>query len=151
MGRGNYCPGGQVADQWYIDYDGYRWNDEEHHDYEIDEMLLDFDIDTILNAVKERFPSFSTADKYGDGYWAEHIRLENRFFRIGTADNQWSCAVFIQMKDDLWPEEENLARHHFQRYCDGIKAIMLDHLGEISLRCGAWCSRTLKKEEVLAV
>lgn len=151
MGRGNYCPSGELTDKWYIDYDGYVWDDDEHEEWERDYELLEEDVCQIIEAIEKRFPSFSSIDTWGSNYWGEHFRLENKFFRIGTADNEWSQAVFIQMKDNLWPEEVNLASRHFQTYCDGIMSIMLDTLGEISLRCGAWCSRTVKKGEALAV
>ena len=151
MGRGNYCPSGEATDQWYLDHDFYMWNDDEHEEFEIDWDLLGYDIDDVLADVKKRFPSFYSIDEWGDSYWGERFLLENKFFRIGRADNEWSEAVFIQMKDDLWPEEQNLANRHFKSYCDGILAILLDHLGQISLRCGPWMSKTLKKEEVLAV
>lgn len=147
MGRGNYCPKGELTDQWYIDYDGYLWDDEEHDEYERDYDLLEDDVDAIMVSIRKRFPSFYPAVmEHGDGYWGEKFRLENSFFRIGTADNEWSEAVFIQMREDLWPEEENLARRHFPRYCEGIKKIMLETLGTIYLRNGPWMSSKLTLE-----
>lgn len=150
MGRGNYCPSGEVTDQWYIDHDLYQIEDEAE-EYEIDYDLMRDDVSEVMDAIKQRFPSFYDDEKYGDGYWGEQYMLENKLFRIGTADNQWSEAVFIQMRDDLWPEQENLARQHFPRYCEGIKKIMLEFFGEIHLRNGPWMSEVLKKEEALAV
>ena len=41
MGRGNYCPSGELTDQWYIDYDGYVWDDDEHEEWERDYELLE--------------------------------------------------------------------------------------------------------------
>lgn len=145
MGRGNYCPSGECSSQWYIDHDNYLWDDFEHESWEIDYELLGYDIDDVMIAVQKRFPSFHPIDEWGSNYWAEHFLLENKFFRIGRADNEWSEAVFIQMKDDLWPEQESLASQHFATYCDGIRAIILDKLGELYLRTGPWTSARIKQ------
>ena len=150
MGRGNYCPSGEMTDQWYIDYDLYLWDDDDHAEYERDYDLLEDDIEVVMEAIKKRFPSFYPATEYGDSYWGERFRLENSFFRVGTADNQWSEAVFIKMRDDLWENEENLAGRHFDSYCRGIKEILLEFFGTIHLRCGPWMSSRLTKEAVPA-
>lgn len=145
MGRGNYCPSGECSDQWYVDYDDYSY--ETDCDYEIDYELLMEDMDRALEAIKKRFPSFHETDKWGDQYWCEQYRLENKLFRIGTADNQWSGVLFLQMRQDLWIEQETLARRHFDQYSKAIRQIMLETFGKISLRRGAWCSRTIKLGE----
>ena len=88
--------------------------------------------------------------EFGDGYWCEKFRLENSFFRIGTADNEWAEAVFIQMRDDLWENEENLAARHFESYQRGIQKILLEMHGTIYLRNGPWMSSKLTKEAVSA-
>lgn len=151
MGRGNYCPSGECADQWYVDYDDYRYEHEDSSmDYEIDYELLTDDLHVALEAIKKRFPSFRDDVKWGDGYWGEEYLLSNKLFRIGTADNTWSAVLFLQMRQDLWDYEETLARRHFEEYSKAILQIMLDTFGEISLRSGAWCSKKIKREEVTA-
>jgi len=147
VGRGNFCPCGEFADQWYIDYDAYEWDDDEHEEYEIDYELLNEDIDILMDEICKRFPSFYREEKQMNHYWGQRQILENKFFVIGTADNEWSEAVFIQMKDDIWPcEQENLAIRHFESYCKGIREIMLDLFGTIYLRNGPWMSSKLMKE-----
>lgn len=152
MGRGNYCPSGECADQWYVDYDNYRYDEDEDEHYEgIDYEELMLDMEQVLEAIKKRFPSFRDDVKWGDGYWGEEYRLSNKLFRIGTADNQWSAVLFIQMRQDLWIEQETLAKRHLPEYSKAILQIMLETFGEISIRSGAWCSRTVRLgEEVSA-
>lgn len=146
MGRGNYCPKGEVTDQWYIDHDLYLWDDDEHDEDEVDYDLMLDDIDTLMISIRHRFPSFHKIKEWGDNYWGEKYLLENSYFRIGIADNQWSEAVFIQMKDDLWPELENLAIRHFDEYRKGIARLMLDMFGTIYLRSGPWTSSRVSLE-----
>lgn len=145
MGRGNFCPCGDAADQWYIDYDFYRLNDDEHDEYETDYDLLDDDVNAAFLMIQNRFPSFSPCDKYMNHYWGQTARLENKYFYIGTADNEWSEAIFIVMKDDLYPEEEPLANRHFDQYCKGIQEILLDVFGTVYLRNGPWMSSKIEK------
>ena len=149
MGRGNYCPNGKLGFQWYIDYENYKIDDEET-DYE----LCDEDIRETLKLVQKRFPSFESCDRYPHEsyrtYWSEHILLENRFFEIGTAENEWSEAVFIREKSDTWPEHLNLCRKHFEEYKKGIEKILLDFFEEVYVRNGAWMSSVLKREELHA-
>lgn len=140
MGRGNYCPKNRVSDQWYIDYDLYRLTDEDDDWTETDYDLLAEDLAGALKAIAKRFPSFRETDRRGDTYWCESIRLENRLFRVGTADNEWSEALFIEMRDDLCPEDVNLARRHLQSYRDGIEKILLEWFGEVARRNGPWMS-----------
>lgn len=152
MGRGNYCPMGQLTDQWYIDFDRYNFTEEDDGGkYSwFDEELLDEDLGNVMTEIEERFPSFCRCEKnpttkYGY-YWYEHVWLENKLFEIGTADNQWSQAIFIREKDNLEPEQYNLAGKHFEEYRNGIQDILLDYFETISLRAGAWCSSTLTRE-----
>ena len=148
MGRGNYCPAGDCTDQWYVEYDQYDIIGEDEtptgeRDYDL--MMEDFDL--ALRAIIKRFPSFDYVNGvYGDRYWDEEYRLENKLFRIGIADNTWSLALFLQMRRDLEPDQETLARRHFAAYSKAILTIMLETFGQISLRSGAWCSRTVRLE-----
>jgi hypothetical protein len=148
MGRGNYCPSGECADQWYVDYDGYRYDEEEgERCEEIDFDLLQDDMNQALEAIKKRFPSFQNDEKWGDGYWGEKYLLSNKLFRIGMADNQWSAVLFLQMRDDLYPEQENLAGKHFSAYASALRQIMLEVFGEIHIRTSAWTSCAIRRED----
>ncbi len=146
MGRGNYCPSGECSDQWYVEYDQYDIIDEnEEPTGEYDWSLMMEDFDRAFEAIQKRFPSFEKVDdKWGDRYWGEQYRLENKLFMIGIADNTWSLALFIQMRKDLWIEQENLAKRHFPEYSKAILQIMLETFGEIGLRNGPWCSKTIR-------
>ena len=152
MGRGNYCPVGELTYQWYIDYDRYKEKDEDGEDeYEwFDDYMLNDDVGEIINRIEKRFSFFCRYEKHGVSrhaqYWNEYIWLKNKFFEIGVADNDWSYAFYIRENDELEPEELNLARKHFEEYKRGIQEILLDYYYEISLRNGAWMSSTLKKE-----
>ena len=77
MGRGNYCPKGEVTDQWYIDHDLYLWDDDEHDEDEVDYDLMLDDIDTLMISIRHRFPSFHEIKEWGDNYWGEKYLLEN--------------------------------------------------------------------------
>lgn len=145
MGRGNYCPSGEMTDQWYIDHEMYQLEDEAG-EYEIDFDLMQEDISEVMEAIKKRFPSFHDKNRFGDNYWGERYMLENQLFWIGTADNQWSEAIFIKERDDLGDFHGALARRHFPRYCEAIKQILLEMFGTIYLRNGPWMSSKLTLE-----
>ena len=151
MGKSNYCPSGEYTDQWYVDYDQFTW-DTPSGEPELDYKAYIDVMDEALREIEERFPSFTivTEKKYGDRYWSEEYQLENKLFRIGLADNEWSGALFIQMRDDLEPEQQNLARKHFESYTSAIRQVMLKIFGEISIRTGAYTSRTIRLEDEVA-
>ena len=153
MGRGNYCPSGDCWDVWYVDYDKYEYDEEEDEHYQgVDYELICEDMHKALESIRKRFPSFEKVDgEWGSRYWGEEYCLKNKLFRVGLADNTWSMALFIQMRDDIWIEQENLAKRHLPEYSKAILQIMLETFGEISIRSGAWCSRTVRLgEEVSA-
>ena len=79
MGRGNYCPKGEVTDQWYLDHDFYMWNDDEHEEYEIDAALK-----------KRPEQSFGSGELYEAGYskpGQRHLyRGDRNVFSEGLSD-----------------------------------------------------------------
>ncbi len=139
MGRGNFYAG-DPGDQWYIDYDLYDWDDP----LTASELLQE-DINQVLMAIRERFPSFHSCHKCLVRRDMD-IELENKFFWIGTAENQWSIALWIVMRDDEWEPDENLAMRHYWTYHDEIERMLLDQFGTICKRCGPWTSRTITKD-----
>lgn len=142
MGRGNFCPCGNITFQWYInDANYYDGEFNEYYDYDLEAE----DIHYALEKIKERFPSFYECRECKDSYWGQVVRLKNKLFEIGTADNQWSAAIYIKECDNL-EENYGLAEKHFEEYKNGIKDILLDIFGEIYLRNGPWMSSKLTKE-----
>ena len=146
MGRGNFCVSGELGFQWYIDHDLYSMEDEAN-EYTTDYDMLQDDIESAVREIQHRFPSFSERRTMVDNCWAQEVLAENSLFVIGIADNQWSEAVFIKARDDLYPEDMNLARRHFNTYCDGIQRILLDMFGEVCLRCSAWTHQRITRKE----
>ena len=139
MGRGNFRHNGEIGKEWYIDYDNYRMEDDETY---IDNDLLYEDENEILRLITEKYHSFHAPEKkYGDSYWGIVYQLENSIFRIGIADNQWSDAIFIEVRDDT--EYENLAKGLCEIYIAGIEDILKDYLGKVYVRNGAWMSKEL--------
>ena len=146
MGRGNFCPSGELTDQWYIDYDVYRFDPEDENNFDVDYDLCQEDVRYLMREIQKKFPSFKEVDKWKDHYWNQHALLENSFFEIGTADNEWAMAIYIKEKDDIWDEHMNLASRHFENYTKGIQDILLDAFGTIYTRNGPWMSSRLTRE-----
>ena len=168
MGRGNCCTYGPYEGLWYIDRDliDVYYNEEtdeykvardidlsEFPSYKYSYTESDFNFDDMLDVIKERmiakFTSFEPVDRWvsdGGTRCDRHAFLENELFFIAVEDNQWSYAIELIQKGP-----ENLAglqKRFYQTYLDAIKNILLDYYGEVSYRCGAWMSGTIKKEEV---
>ena len=92
----------------------------------------------LFTDIENRF-KFNPTSKWGDHYWAEHIMAENSLFKIGTADNSYAVAVFIEAKDEF----PGLAEHKLLDYVNGITKILLEQFGEVMTWGGAWCSSTV--------
>ena len=168
MGRGNCCTFGEYEGLWYIDrglIDVYYNEDEDEYRVER-EISLDefpswrysqgeseFNFEDMLEIIRERmmakFPSFKPADRWVSDRGIRcdrHAFLESELFFIAVEDNQWSYAIELLQKG---PEHlAGLQKRFYQTYLNAIRDILLDYYGEVSYRCGAWLSGTIKKEEV---
>lgn len=143
MGRGNFCASGDLAMQWYIDYDQFT-----SEDGEIDELFLHEMVNyEMVNKIMKRYPSFWKTDK-----WIRrdaHALLENKLFYIGTADNENTLAVFISSKDEFGIGR--MAIRHFDGYKKGVQQILLDLFGEVYIRTSVWTSGRIAKEVIADV
>lgn len=140
MGRGNFCASGDLAMQWYIDYDQFTSEDGEYDELFQHEMV-NYEM---VNQIMKRYPSF-----WKTNTWIRRdaqALLENRLFYIGIADNENTLAVFISSKDEFGTGR--MAIRHFEGYKNGIQKILLELFGEIYVRTSAWTSGRITKEEI---
>ena len=145
MGKGNFMARGTYATQWFVDYDNYRVEDDYGGD--TDDLALEDDVEWIMNSIQEKFPSFKPVDRrdnsmYGR-YWDCKIKLENKLFRIGIADNEWSYAVYIELNDEY--DYKNLAGTNYAKYIIFITQFFYNTGLEVYLRNGAWMSTPLRR------
>ena len=119
MGRGNFCASGDLAMQWYIDYDQFTSEDGEYDELFQHEMV-NYEM---VSQIMKRYPSF----------WKTN------------ADNENTLAVFISSKDEFGTGR--MAIRHFEGYKKGIQKILLELFGEIYVRTSAWTSARITKEE----
>ena len=139
MGRGNFCASGDLAMQWYIDYDQFTSEDGEYDELFQHEMV-NYEM---VNQIMNRYPSF-----WKTNAWIRrdaHALLENKMFYIGIADNENTLAVFISSKDEFGTGR--MAIRHFEGYKKGIQKILLELFGEIYVRTSAWTSARITEEE----
>lgn len=139
MGRGNFCASGDLAMQWYIDYDQFTSEDGEYDELFQHEMV-NYEM---VNQIMNRYPSF-----WKTNAWIRrdaHTLLENKLFYIGIADNENTLAVFISSKDEFGTGR--MAIRHFEGYKNGIQKILLELFGEIYVRTSAWTSARITEEE----
>ena len=79
MGRGNFCPCGDMTFQWYVDYDNYRYDEYEDEHYEgIDYELAEDEVQMALDQMNKKYPSFKECDEWKDSYWGQEVRLKNK-------------------------------------------------------------------------
>lgn len=152
MGRGNFCARGDMAEQWYIDYDNYHYyycdeNGDETSEEYFDQDLLDEDIQYIMDEIRSKFPSFRQVDSWDHYCREQHYLLENQLFRIGVADNEWSVAFFIVENEEKisWNCWEGIAEKHYTEYMHGIEKILLGAFSEVYKRNGAWMSSKIER------
>lgn len=175
MGRGNCCVSGPYEGLYFIDNEDFHVYrkaegplDVEPEtrllrelDYEeltsghwlYDDLWTDDTRKDILDAFTEDliqiFPSFSRLETE---QWLSNRRkiiLENQLFYICIEDNQWSLAVELIQKEECcgncWGSFQS---GHYQRYLDGIKICLLNHLPSIGAYDGPWTSKTITREEL---
>lgn len=166
MGRGNVCVFGDYEGLYYVDR-GYldfyvpidgeaddglfmeEMNMNDFPNYEYDEYISrsyyeDF-INEFVYLFCKKFKSFTeTGDDYG-------VILENELFQIEIEDNQWSYAVKLIQKEDVYDDHlSGLQKKHYENYLDGMKNILLRMFPSIGCYGGAWTHRTIKREDVMA-
>lgn len=166
MGRGNVCVFGDYeglyyVDRGYLDYyvpidgeadEGLFMEEMEMDDftnYEYDEFISrsyyeDF-INEFIYLFTKRFNSFAkTGDDYG-------VILENELFQVEIEDNQWSYAVKLIQKEDVYDDHlVGLQKKHCENYLNSMKEILLKMFPSIGAYGGAWTHRTIKREDVMA-
>ena len=113
MGRGNYCPSGECADQWYVDYDGYRYDEEEgERCEEIDFDLLQDDIRKMTLGYKiTPESSFVGNGMKGflkravwrvNGFWVSQLAAQQSWF------NNSAARGFIQTKNHILQQQDTI-------------------------------------------
>jgi len=90
-----------------------------------------------------RFKSFTTTNKWrGTTSYSSNrdcrVVLENEFFDIAIADNEWSAAWMLLEKEDIEDNVTPLMKRHYQSYLNAIKEALLKHWGEATEYGGAW-------------
>ena len=139
MGRGNSCTTGKYEGLYYLDYD--FWRDPDDEENEFFQWGYEEDMDTMLRAIQQRFPSFSPCDTWID--CDAHAVLENGLFYVALADNEWSIAVKLLQKQDWYQNLEGLQAGLYERYLEGLKNILLRMFGKIGTYAGPWTHGTL--------
>lgn len=115
--------------------------------------------DCFMDSFTDMYPSFERCEpnKYlrsggpigGD---CKRVILENGLFFICMEDNEWSMAVELIQKEDLYDDHlKGLQKRHYEKYLEGIKKALLKRLPSIATRNGAWCSGVIRREDVYAV
>ena len=171
MGRGNVCVTGEFEGLYYInndDFHAYRQSSDDEtytllrdlsyediqgenwcFDEEETENELQSIIESFITDFIEQFHSFKRA---ADDHWLSNERriiLENNLFYVCTEDNEWSLAVELVQKEDPYDDHlKGLQKRHYETYLTGIKQSLLKLLPSIGIRCGAWCSGTITKEDL---
>lgn len=135
----------QTGDQWIYDEIGSA--------EELDDI-----IECFLDDFLRRFPSFHRTTKetwirngpggqYGE--MSRRVLAENNLYYICAEDNEWSEAVELIQKEDVYDNHLlGLQAKHYQSYINGIRDALLDRLPSIGTYTGPWTSGTLKKEDV---
>lgn len=118
--------------------------------------------DDVLECFKDdfcrRFPSFQRTEPdtwirngaYGN--LCRQVILENGLFYVCVEDNEWSLAVELIQKEEMWGDVwmENLQKRLYQKYLDGMKTSLLKRLPGIGTYKGAWTSGRITNPPVLA-
>ena len=172
MGRGNVCTHGKYEGLYFIDrdyLDVYTAQSPDEEDCCLVKTLGDlscedlqsgawiFDgvasgdaVDQVLEgfmeAFQKRFPSFERveSDTWHDG---RRLLLENGLFVIALEDNEWSLAVELLQKENDYQSLEGLQSRQYQRYLDGMRDALLEHLPSIGTYTGPWTSGTINRKE----
>lgn len=77
--------------------------------------------------------------------------IDNDHFHIAIEDNEWSLAIELVQKEGLYGDNlYGLQARHYQKYLEGMKRCLLEHLPSIGIRTGAWTSDVIKREECFA-
>lgn len=178
MGQGNVCVTGSCEGLYYIDNDHFHiyrrdvpGKSEECESKMLGELhapelasggwLLDEEdtraiqrdlLDSFIESFTNRFPAFHQPAP--DKQWLDHTRqsiLESSLFHIAIEDNEWSLAIELVQKEGLYGDNlYGLQARHYQKYLEGMKRCLLEHLPSIGIRTGAWTSDVIKREECFA-
>ena len=115
---------------------------------EFEEIIEDFAYD-----FKQKFPSFENVysenrfhtDRYSCFHWQDHrVVLENKLFMVCLTDNEWSVAVELLQKEAPYGYSyEGLQSKHFDSLRDGMLDCLLNQLGTVYMRNGAWMSTAI--------
>lgn len=167
MGRGNCRVTGDCEGLFYVDND-YLW--VYHHKNEPEDTRLLKDVpygemdkiwlfdeegtmvqdedfrECLFAAVRRRFPSFDSCDKWAGWNNELHAVMENRLFYICIEDNEWSLAVELIQRDDAGTLH-GLQCGLYQRYLDGIRDALFEQFDTLGVYAGPWTSGTIRKKD----
>lgn len=170
MGRGNVCVNGEYEGLFYVDNDYFSmfYNEDgdavdvtemeegsyQRDDYELEwcDFLFDDFKDDLIFSLKRKF-KFEECHKYlsqsqddvSTVYNYDHLAiLENKLFFVCLVDNEWSTGVELIQKYNMYHDLSNLQKKHYKKYLKGIAEVLLDIVGEISLRSGPWTSSSIR-------
>jgi hypothetical protein len=127
--------------------------DGPHADWQYDPEESDANWKGMIEFMRERltlrFNSFQPVDKWRYRYGG-HVVLENSFFQISVADNEWSAAWLLLEREDIDDTGANrtLMRRHYPAYLEAIKNALLDGWGEAIGYGGAWVHGKIYKKEM---
>lgn len=171
MGRGNVCVRGKYEGLYYIDkeyIEVYCKQDPENEDICLAKTQADLSSEELLSgdwlydesasedakdqvleglmyALQDQFPSFErfTPETWKDG---RQLLLENRLFVVAVEDNEWSLAVELLQKEDDTVNLQGLQSRQYQRYLDGMRDALLEHLPSIRIYAGPCTSGTIMRK-----
>ena len=137
MGQGNVCVTGSCEGLYYIDNDHF-------HIYRRDVPGKSEECESKMLG-ELHAPELARLDHNRQSI------LESSLFHIAIEDNEWSLAIELVQKEGLYGDNlYGLQARHYQKYLEGMKRCLLEHLPSIGIRTGAWTSDVIKREECFA-
>jgi len=151
MGKGNTCVFGDYEGLFYIDWDNFSNEYEDEHgniiqDYDLQWEEWENSLHEFISDFSQKFKSFSKCDEWISG---EKAILENGFFYITIADNEWSMAIKLIQKEQGYYDNgniENLQAKHYKTYLEGIKECLFNQFEELGTYSGAWTSGRIRRQ-----
>ena len=175
MGKGNVVVIEQPGTQFYVDNEDFHTYTRDGYDptllrdidlseieaWTYDQGLTQDEWDDLLDNFKtelvSHIPSFTECP---DGTWlpdnsgrlGRQAILENTLFYVAIEDNEWSMAVELIPKEDVYDEYglNGLQIGHFDTVKRWIQDSLLDYLPKIHIRNGPWMSGTIYRPEVIS-
>lgn len=161
MGRGNVCVRGKCEGLYYIDrdrFEAFELDENEEpkldscgykiHDYDLEQMQLDDDLNEFTNMFTSKYKSFKECDEWIDN--GTKAILESELFYIAVEDNEWSMAIVLLQKEQSPYHDynfEGLQAGLYQKYLNGMRDCLFNLYTELGVYGGAWTSGRIERPE----